>query len=1843
MLIQPLQAGAITCSHFMKKFMLLLFLSGIISMACYAQKPLTNSRQSSYYTYIYKLRPEDVLNFYLHPDKEFDEHLLHHPIDSFKTDKDWHNNLPEGNYLKVFVSENKLVYRLIENHSALLKLMPNGHDLRFIFLDKQGHSISNAAVMVNFKHVTFNSSSGVYQKNYSKKDTLIQAIYGGVVNIFSIKQHNNYYNHRTLLKSLSSIWYRLKNKFKKQNKYRYRPPSDPRYTGFMVFNKPRYKPHDTVKFKAFIVNKKSRFPISVPQLLVRLKENEKEDIKILGKVNNYRDGAYEYSFVLTDSLALSLDEKYMITLESLASAKYDLDKYDGDDDDKFLAQRKVYLTGEFQFEEYDLKSTRFNLRADKTEHRIGDALAVYLKATDENDLPVPDGRIKLTLTTRQVHQYKNKKVFVPDTLWVHQMPLDPIGETKLIIPDSIFPKANVSYEIDADFLNSANEHQSKSIDESFLSDSYHLAASINGDTLKATCQENGKELRTPATIYALNTAGDTVSQVKVTLPYKMIINPAMASYTVATDSTAADVEIANNESGISLSGSCTADSSFLSVNNPNKLHFWYSVFDESVLVAAGQADSLTYKRAYNGRDNITFKVNYIWGGVSKTEQKVVNFAAKLLNINVKQPLSVYPGQVVKTDIVVTDAAGKVVPNTDITAWSITRKFPDYNIPNIPYLGKRHGGKAAKKPFNLIERTNKGALALNWNRWGHELGLDSIVFYQFTHPESIFRIEEPTNDTVTQVAPFAVEGGDILPVSILYIDGRPVYFNQAEQLQRYSFRVRPGKHNFKFRTAHQIISIDSVSVEKSQKLIFSYNADAALKGIGVTQSAPDTLTNYEVSLMSNYMINVENNFDGKLTYLQQDDNISLLWPNSKNRRHGNSILTGPLVSNYAQFNHTDSPSQYFLADPGYSYFFGPGLLKQTSIPTGYSFNKKLFTDPDATNFKQYALTKNETDSIWQQYLDLRASTQLLFSNEGVYERVAGRLNISLSEGKQLKPPFVKNIIIYKYNDPDYIRIYPGITFDFGTLESGKYRLLFLLKGDRYDIIDSILVKPFGTNFYNLHVKPTHARDSVSIKINSIINNRNMAFKLSDSEIKNDALQLKEAFNDKYFDVSSFESAISGRIIGKDDKLPIIGCSVVVKGTRKGVVTDVNGRFRLNVPSSGKLVISFIGYQTKEIAIEPSRSVEIKLEQSYKSLNEVVVVGYGTVMKKDLSGSVQTITNTNSPFDFTNGLTAKAPGLVITRESVGGATTIRIRGNSSINSGSPLVIIDGVAVENMNDIDQNSIGEISVLKDAAATALYGSKAANGVIIIATKKKNNTSQTNAQGQQSDSLSIRKNFSDYAYWQPKLTTDEYGKASFTTTFPDDITNWRTFVIGINGNRQSGYAEHQIKSFKPLSAAFISPLFAVAGDEISAIGKVTNYNTDAAKLTRSFTYNGKLNKQDALEVKNTKIDTLNVTATNTDSLIFEYSIKRGNDYFDGEKRKIPVFAQGVQETKGDFEVLNADTSITMQFDPRLGTVTLHAEASALPVLMEEAQRLREYKYLCNEQLASKLKGLLAEKRIRRYLGEPFKYERNITDLIKKIQDNRRSQGTWGWWKDSDEELWISLHAIEALTDAQTEGYKIDLDNAKLTSYLVYQLESYTSGDKLSCLQLLHRLNAKIDYAKYADLIGKNFAKDKLVSKYDCFRLLLARQQSGLTVKLDSLLDTEHHTLFGNIYWGDDNYRFFDNSIQLSILAYQIIKNEGKHPELLPKIRGYFFDQRRTGQWRNTYETALILENILPDLLTGGKEIKPSTLVIKGTKTDTITKFPYSATLTGQTVKLSKTGTLPVYITAYQQFWFSFN
>lgn len=204
-------------------------------------------------------------------------------------------------------------------------------------------------------------------------------------------------------------------------------------------------------------------------------------------------------------------------------------------------------------------------------------------------------------------------------------------------------------------------------------------------------------------------------------------------------------------------------------------------------------------------------------------------------------------------------------------------------------------------------------------------------------------------------------------------------------------------------------------------------------------------------------------------------------------------------------------------------------------------------------------------------------------------------------------------------------------------------------------------------------------------------------------------------------------VKGRVTSKTSGEPLAGASVTIKGTSTGTTTDEQGGFSINVPSRGTvLVISYTGYVSQEYTVNDAGPVNIQLDQRSGSLNEVVVVGYGSQRKKDLTGAVSVVTSAdiaNRPIvNPAEALQGKAAGVQIVSNSgkPGAGLTVRIRGSSSISAGNdPLYVVDGIPMTDISTFSPNDIESMSVLKDAASAAIYGTRAANGVVVITTKK--------------------------------------------------------------------------------------------------------------------------------------------------------------------------------------------------------------------------------------------------------------------------------------------------------------------------------------------------------------------------------------------------------------------------------------------------------------------------------------------------------------------------------------------
>ncbi|MBP9600701.1 MAG: carboxypeptidase-like regulatory domain-containing protein, partial [Lutibacter sp.] len=341
--------------------------------------------------------------------------------------------------------------------------------------------------------------------------------------------------------------------------------------------------------------------------------------------------------------------------------------------------------------------------------------------------------------------------------------------------------------------------------------------------------------------------------------------------------------------------------------------------------------------------------------------------------------------------------------------------------------------------------------------------------------------------------------------------------------------------------------------------------------------------------------------------------------------------------------------------------------------------------------------------------------------------------------------------------------------------------------------------------------TNANNSFG-NINFIVNNQNN-YNYNSTSQSYDALNwFGFSFNNNYWEKQQYLTSIRkpinlenhydatkevGFIYGTvydSDNLPLPGVTILVKGTTKGAQTDFDGNYTIKATKGDKLVFSFIGMNTTEIKIDKNNIISIQLTESGAALDEVVVVGYGKMKRSAMVGAV--------------------PGVEM--EMKAEADDVLIRGaNSTDATQKPLYIVDGVIFEEDPNLNADEIISIDVLKDAASTAIYGAKGANGVIIITTK--------NGTKNELDTVKARTNFQETAFFYPHLTTDKNGEISFNFTMPEALTRWKLQLLAHTKTANSAVKSLTTVTQKELMVLPNPPRFLREGDEIIFSSKISN------------------------------------------------------------------------------------------------------------------------------------------------------------------------------------------------------------------------------------------------------------------------------------------------------------------------------------------------------------------------------------------------------------------------------------
>lgn len=506
----------------------------------------------------------------------------------------------------------------------------------------------------------------------------------------------------------------------------------------------------------------------------------------------------------------------------------------------------------------------------------------------------------------------------------------------------------------------------------------------------------------------------------------------------------------------------------------------------------------------------------------------------------------------------------------------------------------------------------------------------------------------------------------------------------------------------------------------------------------------------------------------------------------------------------------------------------------------------------------------------------------------------------------------------------------------------------------------------------------------------------------------------------------QMSVTGVITARSDGYPVIGASIIQTGTTNGNISDLDGKFTLEVPAGSTLTISYIGY--KSVTLKATPVMNIVLEDDSQALDEVVVTGYSTQRKADLTGAVAVVSvddmkkvAENNPMKALQG---KVAGMMVTSDgNPGGKATIRIRGIGTLNNNDPLYIIDGVPTKSgMHELNSNDIESIQVLKDASSASIYGSRAANGVIIITTKQ-------GKAGRLSIDLNAGVTATRYASKMKMLNANQYGQVLWQSAInggadPNANTTGYTFDWGYDANGNPllnkvllpDYIDNE-RTMRTSDTDWF--------DQVARTGIMQNYDLSVSNGTdkgRYFFSLGYLKNEGVIE--NSMFDRLSARI-NTDYKLFDGLITIGENFTLNNTHEVEAPGGVLDAALQALPIIPVHTS-----DGGWGGPTGSMNDRQNPVRLVDAVKDNRYSYwrtFGNAFVAvNPLKGLEFRTNFGLDYGNYFRRDLNRKYKSGKLENNinsvRMNQGhwlKWNWNATASYKLEIKEHKADVLAGVE--------------------------------------------------------------------------------------------------------------------------------------------------------------------------------------------------------------------------------
>ncbi|MDR1098116.1 MAG: carboxypeptidase-like regulatory domain-containing protein [Tannerella sp.] len=1649
--------------------------------------------------------------------------MLHAPVASFRDV--WDGKPEKGHFIYAYIFKNRIYYRYVPVMPFQVFLFREYGVLALQVVDSEGEIRGDARVRIRGAGAVFDT--GIHfdraSRTYRTNDT------SGKEERLLTVELDGFTAMLNLSRHFADPWYGGGDQ----------ADARPAFYSYMITDKNKYKPGETVRFKSYALSGRRR-PL---QESLTVSVNGKKIKEILP----YHPGGYADEVFLHDSLKLQAGRSCHIQV---------IDR-----------KGRIVAHTNFSYEDYELYDSRVETKLASFDHYSPDTNRLEIRATDANGLLLQDVKAEVLIRRNKVLASFTDLLLLPDTLMHTTVDLDNTGPSTVDIPPSLFGKSNCTYTVHVHVYTHDNQPLFSERSAAFYTSRYEILYSTRNDTVCFDFKDPGRKKPAKAKLRY----DDRQEYKEITFPYEEPFRQSVDRYHIQVEEPlySQTVHAADFESKPDIQGGIRKDSFNVRLINPLRLEVSWYIYRGDQLIERGAGKEFDFKYPDTDPDAVHYvELFYFLGSREESLRRTFISKTEFLNVDIDLPERIYPGQTYDATVTVKDHMERPVKDADLTAFAFNSRL-GYPVPDLPGFGHQPQYREQRDSYSIREINPADFnLPLDYVRWKTTAGLDTMKYYQYTYPlGKLFRHEIETPDATTEFAPFVMKNGESVEVFVIELNEEPVYFSWTEQPKGYSFVVPDDTslQKVSLRLHDRVVIIDSVRFTPHRKTILSVDIDSLPPEKARCMMIPSgQFTDWERSVYSDYISRIP--VSGDFTYLR-DVSQDVVYPlfHSCLQSSKKTVLAGPVPGDKRMMQYCDGIIYRHEGRFRYEYD-GNAVYKypEEVCPDHLTFSSTT----EFGNLNDFALTPDTFSRLTEQCgTDLWRPSGIHIIQDGL------DLNFKLSPH-----PDSAGVsgLLFRDIHTDSLLFPDRETGRYGPVPPSAYDVILLYNSGRYVRFDSIEIERQYYVKADMTARPLREADSVSREWLSLMPRPLRSYGEQPS-----------VYYDRPPSLRRLTSAGDVTGVIKDNAGdPLPGATVMIKGTNRGAVTDINGRFGIGLDGAeAVLVFSYIGFTVQEVRVQKGSVIDIVMQENREILDEVVIVAFGTQRKSTRVGA--------APEASGDRKRKAAPEEADRRQ----------------------------AKRETKDAGHEAEDTGHEAEDPEAEArLYGELL----------------QLNG---------LRSNFSDVGFWEPRLVTDKRGKAQFTVLFPDNITRWNTVVYAMNRKLKTGTARKYVKSYKPLLAELKNPSFLVAGDSACYAGNIRNYTYEKEEVSGQviFAAGRDTVMREEIRFASSRQDRLPVCPVTADSLTATYLFRRDDGYTDGERRTVPVLRQGTQVTDGTLGFLRDGDRKEVRAAPD-EEVHVMITARQLDIYMDAVYYLQGYQYACNEQLASKLAGLLSYRLYAQYAGEKFNYDRNIREIIRRLTENRNDSLLWSWWGRSPAtSRWISAHVIRVLEMARRAGYPVNADFKRTAQdYMDTKRYRRASPADLDIVCALSEAGAKQDYEaiieffrqeiERADTTGYvSFLKERM-------QLLALRRQHGIGYSPDSLMPYLKKDVLGAVYCDDGKLpsSWYNDRMISTLIAYRIVRDDPALHHLKEPMQMYILDTGRN-RW-NTYQASSAVMTVLPDLIAASAtKDRPASVRLSGKENKTLTSFPCEIVLhPGEQLAIEKQDGMPLIYSVYR-------